>query len=389
MEDAAVVDSAPPVHLTARQWQALARLADRVVALEEAGAGPLGQAVSDWALKAAAVVQGRDLKTLGQEVWRVFEALSEAGLWGAIADNAPSLKSTLDTVPWDANAIQKVVVTAEGLKRDLQVLRAFAGRLAALEELWAGPAGQALSEAWGTWSAATEPLDLAALGRELTGTLQALSTSGSLKLLSENLPYLADSLKSLGASSPRLLAALGPLLDAAREDLVLAHKLAEWARRLEVFLSGPTGTAAASAWVTASQVFSDQDLGGLTRDIVDLLAAWRRMGLFPILRDAGGGLVAWAELWRTVDGSARLQEIVQSWAVPSDGAFGWQRAGALWHTIKTASADQEPAEGGVKGLYKLLTDPLMQDAARQGAIILRLVTTALAQTREAGSGQAL
>lgn len=378
------VGSVPQTHLDPDQWQALARLADRIVALEEAGRGPLGQAAGDWALKAAAVVQGHDLETLGQDVWRALEALSDAGLWAAITDNARYLKSSLDAVPFDAAAIQKAVVSAEGLGRDVRVLRGFAERLQALEEFLAGPVGQALSETWVTWSAATERLDLARLGQDLAGTLQALSESGSLRFLSDNLPSLAASLQRLGTTSPELVAALGPLVDTVREDLALAHKLAEWIRHTETFLAGPAGKAVAGAWVAASQTFTDQDLGGLARDVVELLLAWRRMGLFPILRDAGGELLAWTEMWRAAGGSAALQEVVRRGAAPSDGAPGWQRAKTLWTAMRTASADQPPSEGGVKGLYTLLTDPLVQDAVRQGAMILRLVTTSLASGRKAG-----
>lgn len=392
MDGAAVVDSPLPDSLTPAQWQALARLADRLVALEEAGAGPLGQVASDWALKAAAVVQGRDLETLGEELWRAIQALSQAGLWAAIADNAPYLKSTLDAVPWsalgDTQVIPEIARNAEGLKHDLGVLRALVGRLAALEELWAGPTGQALSEAWVKWSAATEAHDLAALGQDLTRALNALSASGLLRFLSENLAYFADSLRSLGASSPELLAALGPVLKTVREDLLLAHKLAESARHLEPILAGPTGAAAASAWVTASEAFAEKDLGGLARDMVDLLAAWRRMGLFPVLRDAGGGLAAIATMWQAADGNAVLQEKLRGWAEPGEGPSRWQQAGTLWDTLKNAAATQEPAEGGVKGLYKLLTDPLVQDAVRQGAVLLRLAATTLAPSHETGSKQA-
>lgn len=384
LEGASIVDSASAARLTEAQWRALARLADRLVALEDAGAGPLGQAASEWALKAAAIAQGRDFATLGQELLQALKGLSEAGVWAAIADHAGSVKTTLDAIPWDASAIQNLVVNAEALQHDLAVLRRFAQRLAALEGLLAGPAGQALSETWVEWSTATESLDLAALGKELTQTLHALSESGALRLLSENLPYLANTLKAVSASSPAALSTLGPFFDAVREDMVLAHKLAERARRLEIFLAGPTGTAAIGAWATASQVFVDQDLGGLTRDLVDLLGAWRRMGLFPVLKDAGGGLVALARLWQTADGSMRLQELVQSWTAPNPGGPGWQRAAALWEAVKTASADQEPAEGGVKGLYKLLADPVVQDAARQAAVMFRLVTTVLAQGRSSG-----
>lgn len=377
------VGSMPHTPLTPTQWQALARLADRIMVLEEAGKGPLGQAASDWVLKAAAVVQGQDGKTLGQDVSRALEALSDAGLWAAIADNARTLKNTLDGVPFDAAAIQKAVVSAEGLGRDVQVLRGFAARLHALEELLAGPVGQELSEAWVTATTATEGLDLATLGQELAQTLKALSESGSLRFLADNLPSLAASLRHISATSPELVAALGPLVDTVREDLTLAHKLAAWIRHTEAFLAGPAGQAAVGAWVAASQKFTDQDLGGLAGDIVELLLAWRRIGLFPVLRDVGGGLVTLTEVWRAAGGGAALQETVGRIAAPSENGPGWQRIGALWAAMRTASADQPPSEGGVKGLYKLLTDPVVQDGARQAAMILRLVSVSLAPRHEA------
>ncbi len=377
------VGSVPQTYLDPDQWQALARLADRVMALEEAGRGPLGQAAGDWALKAAAVVQGHDLETLSQDVWRALEALSDAGLWATVADSARTLKNSLDAVPFDPAAIQKAIVSAEGLERDVRVLRGFAERLLALQEFLAGPVGQALSEAWVTWSAATEGLNLATLGQELAQTLKALSESGSLRFLADNLPSLAASLRHISATSPELVAALGPLVDTVREDLTLAHKLAAWIRHTEAFLAGPAGQAAVGAWVAASQTFTDQDLGGLAGDIVELLLAWRRMGLFPVLRDVGGGLVTLTEVWRAAGGSAALQETVGGIAAPSENGPGWQRIGALWAAMRTASADQPPSEGGVKGLYKLLTDPVVQDGARQAAMILRLVSASLAPRHEA------
>lgn len=372
----------PQTPLSPDQWQALARLADRVVALEAAGKGPLGQAASDWVLKAAAVVQGQDVGALSQDISRALRAVSDAGLWAAIADNARTLKVALDAVPFDAAAIQKVVVSAEGLGRDVQVLRGFAARLRALEELLAGPLGQALSEAWVTGSAATEGVDLATLGRELAQTLQALSESGSLRFLADKLPSLAASLQHISATSPELVAALGPLVNTVREDLALAHKLAEWIRHTEAFLAGPAGQAVVGAWVATSQTLTDQDLGGLARDVVELMLAWRRMGLFPVLRDVGGGLVTLTEMWRAAGGTAALQETVGKIAASSESAPGWRRAGALWTAMRTASADQPPSEGGVKGLYKLLTDPLVQDGARQAAMILRLVGASLAPRHE-------
>lgn len=378
------VGSPAQADLTPEQWQALARLADRLVALEEAGAGPLGQAAGDWVLKAAAVLQGHDVKSLGQDIWQALEALSDAGLWTAIAAHAQSLKSSLDTVPFDAAAIQKAAVSAEGLGRDVRVLRGLAARLQALEEFLAGPGGQAFSKTWVTWSTATGRLDLARLGQELAETLQALSESGSLRFLSDNLPSFAASLQRLGTTSPELLAALGPLVDTVREDLTLAHKLAEWIRHTEAFLEGPAGKAAAGAWVAASQTFTDQDLGGLARDVVELLLAWRRMGLFPVLRDAGVGLATLTATWQAADGPAALQGVARGWAAPGEVTPGWQRAKTLWTAMRAASADQKPAEGGVKGLYTLLTDPLVQDAVRQGAMILRLVTATLAQDHAAG-----
>ncbi len=361
--------------LDARQWQALARLAERYAALEDAAAGPLGDVATQAALKTSGLLRDHDLPKLANEVLEAAQALSRAGVFTAISENASPAKETLGRAV-DAQSIKRMGATVLELREELRTAQRLVTRLEAIEGWFEGPAAGALAQAFVRLLDATRDTDVTGLGRDLLRILKTLSETGVLGRLADNLPYLVDTVTRLSRLAPSLLDAAGPVLEQARADLAFAHTLADMGRGVAEIWQGPTGEALARAATELSAWASQHDAVGLAQEIAALLASWRRAGVFPAVHETGLSLA----------GLASSLEQVQK-ATSADGqslkdlTTGVSQVLDRWRRIRTGDADgQGDSPGGIRGLYQLLTEARVQDGLRQGALLLQALMDAGAST---------
>ncbi|MHB1513194.1 MAG: hypothetical protein ACYCTF_14220 [Acidiferrobacter sp.] len=335
--------------LNARQWQALARMAERYATLEEASDGPLGAIASETVRKASGLWRDHDLARLAREILEAAEALRDAGVFAAIRDGARPAKAALGRAV-DAETLKGMGAEILALRDGWRTVQRLIARLEAIEKWIEGPAAGVLTETWVRWLDATRDTDVTGLGHELLRILEGLSHTGALARLADDLPYLVDTVAQLARMAPALLEAAGPVLAQTRADLAFAHALADKGRGLADVWKGPTGEALSRAATEFSLWATEHDIAGLAQDMTALLAAFRDAGLFPAAREAGLALAGLASTWQGVQAAAR-----------ADG--------------------QNDSPGGAKGLYRLLMDPRVQDGLRQGALLLWGVTLS---TRSSG-----
>lgn len=357
--------------LDARQWQALARLAERYAALEDAAGGPLGDVATRTALKASGLLRDHDLPRLTNELLEAARALSRAGVLTAISENAAPAKEALGRVI-DPESIKRMGATVLELREELRTAQRLGARLEAIEGWFEGPAAGALAQAFVRLLDATRDTDVTGLGRDLLRILKTLSETGILGRLADNLPYLADTVGRLSRLAPSLLDAAGPALEQARADLAFAHALADTGRGLAEFWQGPAGEALARAATELSAWASQHDAVGLAQEIAALLASWRSGGVFPAVHEAGLALAGLASSLERAQKTAAADG--QSL---KDLSTGISQVLERWQRIRANGADgQGDSPGGVKGLYRLLTDARVQDGLRQGALLLQALTDA-------------
>ncbi len=361
-----------PPGLSARQWQALARLADRYAVLEEGAAGPLGEAAAGAALKASGLWRDHDdLTGLAEVLLKAAEALRAAGLWDAIADGAAPMREVLRRA-LEPETISHVGPLILELRAELRAVQGLAARLDAWQALLAGPTGAALTASVTRLLEATRDIDVAGLGRDILRLVETLSQTGAVGWLADNIAYLTDTITRLSSAAPAALEAAGPLLDRARDDLLFAHRLAEMGRGLSHILAGPTGTAITAMLADLGRWAGATDTAGLARELTDLLGAWRDAGVFPVLREAGGALADLAASWNRLQNAGDGGDAAAH-ALFADAARGldaWRR----WR------GEQAPAPGGLKGLYRLLTDARVQDGLCEAATLLHALHEGRAQT---------
>lgn len=361
--------------LRPEQWQALARFADTLNALEKAQEGALGQALAETLVKGSGFIRDHDLALITQELVRAVEALSEIGALNAVADNAHYLKNTLSALPAYKNSLADLAQAVEGAREDARTLHGLATRARALDELWAGAGGDAILHSLQQGLSLARGVDFPTIGREILQTLLVLSETGSLQYLTDNLPYVTQSLKQ--TLNPHNIAAMAGMLETARDDIALVHEAAAWLRNAQVFLAGPAGQALTAGLARVSAAIAEKDLAALLDDALDLLVTWRQIGLFPILTDLGKTGVAAATLWQSANG----QEQLSQWLERANGfqeSPAWRQIEAALEAFKRGRVDAAsvPATGGIKGLYDVLTDARVQQGLRQAAIILQAVVAA-------------
>lgn len=367
-EDATRVTSAPG--LSARQWQALARLADRYAALEEGASGALGEAAAGAALKASGLWRDHDLTGLSEALLKTAEAWRAAGLFDAIADGAAPMREVL------RGALDHDTIDRLGpLILELRAVQGLAARLDAWVALLAGPAGAALASGFMRLLDATRDADVAGLGHDLLRLAEALSQTGALGWLADNMAYLTDTITRLSSAAPAVMEAAGPLLEHARDDLLFAHRLAEMGRALGEILAGPMGAAITGGLADLGRWSRANDTAALACELTELLNAWRETGVFPVLREAGGAIADLAASWR------RLREAGGEGDAAAHALFGDAARGVdAWRRWR---GEQAPAPGGVKGLYRLLTDARVQDGLREATTLLRALRETHAPTAPA------
>ena len=371
--DATRVTSAPEP--SARQWQALARFADRYAALEEGASGALGEAAAEAALKVSGLWRDHDLTGLAEALLKTAEALRAAGLWDAVADGASPMRGVLQRAlaPDTIDQIGPLILELRG---ELRAVRGLAARLDAWQALLAGPTGAALATGVTRLLEAMRDTDAAGLGRDTLRLVEALSETGAVGWLADNIGYLTDTITRLSSVTPMALEAAGPLLERARDDLGFAHRLAEVGRGLGDILAGPTGAAITATLADLGRWSHAHDPAGLAQEVIELLGAWRDAGVFPVLREASGALAdltaSWNRLRNADDGGrAAAQALFADTARSLDA---WRR----WRGEQVA--EQVPASGGLKGLYRLLTDARVQDGLCEAATLLHALHEGRAQT---------
>ncbi|MDA8191994.1 MAG: hypothetical protein M0Z68_11155, partial [Gammaproteobacteria bacterium] len=261
------------------------------------------------------------------------------------------------------------------LRGELRAVRGLAARLDAWQALLAGPTGAALTTGVARLLEATRNTDVAGLGRDILRLVEALSETGTVGWLADNIGYLTDTITRLSSVTPMALEAMGPLLERARDDLGFAHRLAEMGRGLGDILAGPTGAAITATLADLSRWSHANDPAGLAQEVIELLGAWRDAGVFPVLREASGALAdltaSWNRLRNADDGGAAAQTL---FADTARGLDAWRR----WRGAQVA--EQTPASGGLKGLYRLLTDARVQDGLCEAATLLHALHEGRAQT---------
>lgn len=370
-KDATRVGHTP--ELSGAQWQALARLADRYAALEEGAAGPLGGAAVGAALKASGLWRDHDLAGLAQAALKAAEALRAAGVFDAIADGAaPATESLRRALAGEGlDRIGPLILELRGALRAVQGLGA---RLDAWQAFLTGPAGAALVSGSVRLLEATRDTDVEGLGRDALRLLETLSQTGAIGWLADNMTYVTDTMARLSSLAPGALEAAGPLLDRARDDLLFAHRLADMGRGLGDILTGPTGAALTGLLTDLGRWSSDKDAAGFAQELAEVLAAWRDAGVLPVLRDGGLALAGIATSW---DGLRKASDggDAAAHALFANAA----RALDAWrHARDEATGDTPPTPGGLKGLYRLLTDTRVQEGLREAAIMLRALDGARA-----------
>ncbi|MHB1516321.1 MAG: helical membrane plugin domain-containing protein [Acidiferrobacteraceae bacterium] len=368
------------------QWRALGRLADQFVRLEEAAGGSLGTVLTDRIRDLSHANTDYDIGALSQDLLGMLRALSQNGVLQAITDNTAYVAQSVRTVSENPESLAAIAAsTVKGLRNDVQLLHGLAERLRAVQGLLDGPTGAAVTKALAKVSAAYTRYDLSSIGTELAETVQALAQSGLLTLIRDNAAYLKDTTDQLVNLDPDLLKWWGVLRDTIREDLMLAHKAADLARQAQIFLDGPGGTVVTEFLTKASRAFAEHDLGGLGTELVDLLVAWRDMGLFPVLRDATTGLMTIAHTWHQSDVDPLLPRLLKHLQMLDMRGLqeAWHQAHATLDAVKTThDKATHPPQGGVKGLYTLLTDPDVQEGLWKATLVIRHIVPPRNNTAE-------
>ncbi len=367
--------------LSTRQWQALARMADRYAAFEDVAGGPLGDVATKTAERASSLLRDHDLPRLAHEILEAAEALSSAGVFAAIGEGARPAKEALGRT-LDAEGMAKAGAAILELHDQWQAVRRLTARLETIEAWFEGPAAGALAQAFTRLLDATRDTDVARLGHDLLKLLGTLSRTGALSRLADEVPYVIDTVARLARMAPSWLDAAGPALAKARADLAFAHALADTGRAVGDLGKGPAGEALARAAAELSLWASGHDVAGLTQEVVALLASWRRADVFPAAREAGLALAGLAASWE------RAQAAAGGDGQAMQGLFlGISRTLDRMQRVRADFArGQDESPGGLKGLYRLLMDARVQDGLRQGAALLQALSGATPDARAEAAG---